>query len=502
MGSDFYVGFFPNVPISSPSLLVFVSTTETEGANFTIESSHPSAIAAGYPLTLSVQHGEVVQINVPNELIVLSSEEAHRNKALHLVVDDGKKVSVVGFNDNLESSDGFLALPCDNMRQDVFSRFEYMVLSGFQQGDPDDLPLHSSFMIIPCEADTKVTIYPSQTVTFTFGDIFVNPLQAGPGGSSTFTAEAGQTILIELLEDLSGSIVRSDKPMVVYIGHQCADVPEFFPDCDHLVEQVPPSISWGHTFFLAPLAYRESGDLYRVGTVEDGTQINVTCTTPGSDGPQAIDLAENGQLNRGEWTEFNTSSNTANETGWIADFCCLESNNPVLVVQYSQGNSVDSMWKNGSNIGDPFMIVVPPLTQFTNNYRITSVSGTGGPFSLRYANIAVHSSFGTNVTLSWNGTTTSLENGWSPFYCSSGAVCGWGTQVAIGENTTLISHDEPGAAIGVSTYGFQVSNAYGYPLGMELTPLGIPNILHPFDTHFYSYLRICHHGVCSLVQVW
>lgn len=473
MGSDFYIGFFENVPNPSPSLHIFVSTTETEGANFTVESSHPSAIAAGYPLTLSVQYGEVVQINVPDGLTVLSSDETNRNKALHLVVDDGKKVSVMGFNDNLESSDAFLALPCDSMEQDVFSRFEYMVLSGFHQGDIDDPPLYSSFMMIPCEANTKITVYPSQTVTFTFGDIFANPLQAGAGESTTFTAEAGQTILIQLPEDLSGTIVRSDKPMVVYIGHQCADVPDFYSDCDHLVEQVPPSISWGHTFFLTPLAYRESGDLYRVGTVEDGTQINVTCTTPGSDVPQAIDLAGSGQLNRGGWIEFNTSSNATNETEWRADFCCLESNNHVLVVQYSQGNSVDSIWTNSSNIGDPFMMVVPPLTQFMNNYTITSVSGASGPFALRYANIAVHSSFGTSVTLSWNGITTSLENGWDPFYCSNGTVCGWGTQVAIGEGTTLISHDEASAAIGISTYGFQVSNAYGYPLGMELTPLGI-----------------------------
>ena len=50
-------------------------------------------------------------------------------------------------------------------------------------------------------------------------------------------------------EDLSGSIVDADKPISVYGGHPCANVPDqTFVFCDYVVEQMPPTNTWGRTF--------------------------------------------------------------------------------------------------------------------------------------------------------------------------------------------------------------------------------------------------------------
>ena len=420
---------------------------------------------------------------------------SNRDKAIHLVVSSGRKVTVIGYN-NLKKNisiivnivDTFLGLPCDSMKQNTFTQFEYLVLSASSQHPIFNLgPLVfslSSIMIIPCEDGTDVTIYyHSQDANFISSDISANPRNAGPSSNSlntVFTAsDAGKTILIQSSKDLSGTIVRSNKPMVVYIGHQCAIVPNIeYNFCDLIVEQAPPSLAWGFTFFLNPQAYRESGDLYRVGTLVNGALVKVTCTSAGSAVAKRLLLPKSGRINRGQWIEFTTPANVNNYDDWKPDYCCLESEKPVFVVHYSQGFVIDTqnlaIDEEYIDFGNPSMTIVSPLTQFMKSFIVTSISelNFSSQRKLKYVNVAVHSSFGfTNITIISNGTILQL-NDWNPFYCSNGFICGWGIPVEIETGLTVIQHNTPGAAIGVSTYGFQYSISYGHPAGMELTPLG------------------------------
>ncbi len=47
----------------------------------------------------------------------------------------------------------------------------------------------------------------------------------------------------------------------------------------------------------------------------------------------------------------------------VESFCCIESTSPVLVAQYAYGGTSDG-------VGDPFMMIIPPIEQFTNNYLV------------------------------------------------------------------------------------------------------------------------------------
>ena len=194
------------------------------------------------------------------------------NKGILVQAESGKTISVYGVNDEFRSTDAFTGLSCDGMKIGTdavpYTRYEYLILSGDFVGDESSIQTSSELLVIPCEDDTDIDIYPSQIITYNFGQGIIPTV---PGASSSWNGNAGETYLIAHLEDLSGTIIRSDKPVVVYAGHQCAEVPAEATACDHLVEQVPPHTTWGYTHFLSPLAARESGDIYHIGTVNDNT---------------------------------------------------------------------------------------------------------------------------------------------------------------------------------------------------------------------------------------
>ena len=50
----------------------------------------------------------------------------------------------------------------------------------------------------------------------------------------------------------------------------------------------------------------------------------------------------------------------ANDPDWKADMCTLESSKPVLVLQFSQGRSVNATLKENPEVGDPSLILDLP----------------------------------------------------------------------------------------------------------------------------------------------
>ena len=76
--------------------------------------------------------------------------------------------------------------------------------------------------------------------------------------------------------------------------------------CGHLVEQIPPHTTSGSTFFLTPLAVRETGDYYRVATIHDNTEVTIACVDEGGGSTVKTDQFS---LNGGQgqnWREYQT----------------------------------------------------------------------------------------------------------------------------------------------------------------------------------------------------
>ena len=380
---------------------------------------------------------------------------------------------MVGFSvDKLVSADSFLALPCDSMGRAVFGNFEYLILSSAPVGENIKPITYSIIKIIPCEDSTHIRVYPSKAIRLHFFRVPGNHTNAGPGTESPFSefvADGGKSFLIQTDGDLSGSIISSNKPLVVYIGHQCAQVPEKLDFCSILIEQVPPSSSWGFTFFLIPHSFRQSR--YRVGTLMNETLMTVTCTTPISRVVKRLPLPKDGMIDRGEWIEFFTPFNNTALPESKSDYCILESEKPVFVMHYSQGSSVNN--GNIGKYGAPSMVIVPPQSQFLQSASFSTLGTNVFVFRKTFASIAVRFNFGfDNIVFRTNNKYFQPTN-WSRIYCRNGSLCGWGTSVEVDNGLTTIQHNAVGAVIGVLVYGFDEQLAHSHPTGFaRLSPQG------------------------------
>ncbi len=76
--------------------------------------------------------------------------------------------------------------------------------------------------------------------------------------SSTVTLNSIETYQIESDTDLTRTRITSSKPLSAFSGSDCAEIPQGIRYCDHLVEQVPPTVTWGLKFLVA---YLEDIDL-------------------------------------------------------------------------------------------------------------------------------------------------------------------------------------------------------------------------------------------------
>ena len=493
------VAFMPNSPVlfSQPQYQLLISTVESTPVTFTVSLNDnlPEAMREGFPYTATISYGEVHTVDLPVGIALSygpgSPASIERAKTIRVRTQNDKLITVQGFNDDVRTSDGFIAISCDAIRQPVFNEYEYFVLAADQFPSPEDPPKKSLFIVIPCDDDTTVTVEPSQLITVgQLADLGPNRFRAGPGTAHSFlsfSANAGQSVMIGHKDDLTGTIVRGSKPLIVFSGHQCGEIPYNRTACDHMVEQIPPGMAYGQTFFLTPLGGRVSGDQFRVGTLRHNTQVTVTCVTSATDTPTRLALEGNGRMNRGQYVKFMTPGNYNNRPDYKPSYCCLDSSQPVIVAQYSTGYNVDKalLRKNEFSTyeaGDPFMSLIPPIHQFMNNHTVKSVDGVPGPFPYRYINLAIATDFFMNSTtdrsrIKINGTSVVPYDGYIPFYCSNGRICGYGAQVEVPKGTHTIYHEQPQVGLYASYYAYQQQNSNAFPLGFELEPLAGNSVL-------------------------
>lgn len=208
----------------------------------------------------------------------------------------------------------------------------------------------------------------------------------------TFTPKGGAPISVVLnagetykyaggATDLTGSSVSSDKPVAVFSGHECANVPTNTPYCDTILEQAIPNDKLSKNYLLtasegAQLA-STSSDLVRIIATVDNTQIKV----------DGVVVAT---INAGEYYEFSLSSNSG---------VSIEASEKVAVAQYLKGGV-------GANT-DPAFAYVPGLDTWLKEYRLATPAGTAA-FNNNYASVVIKSSDVGSLKLNNAAIDTSL----------------------------------------------------------------------------------------------
>ena len=92
------------------------------------------------------------------------------------------------------------------------------------------------------------------------------------------TIDADEAYVAESAGDISGTLVESTEPVAVFSGHQCSDFKRAF--CDHMVELLPPTDSYGSMFAVVRFANEDTNaartkDAFKVIADVDGTSVSV-----------------------------------------------------------------------------------------------------------------------------------------------------------------------------------------------------------------------------------
>ncbi|XP_064407438.1 uncharacterized protein LOC135352209 isoform X3 [Halichondria panicea] len=398
-GKKFMVSFPRNVvqyPGINPKLILFITNPESSAVNFTVT-----------PINISGNvSNSSTRVNVPSNFEVSSVNE--RNKGI-LVETDGS-INLYGMSFHSATTDAYLALPCSKMAVD---EYEYYGISY----DTISSITPSVILLVACENETVVKF-----------------------DSSTITLNSMETYQIESDNDLTGTRITSSKPLSVFSGSDCASVPQGTLYCDYLVEQVPPTVTWGSTFLVGSLEGRSTGERIRVLSAR-AANVAVNCNTNVSVGQFQLQGG-------GSFREFEIPINS---------FCSIESTSPVLVAQYAY--SIRS-----EGVGGTFMMIIPPIEQFTNNYFVAAFTF----FVSNYVTVYVSSEFFQTAQMLID---ESVVTGWRNVVCSNGEICGHISRMNVSPGAHSIRHQNSSAVLGVSVYGFSSDNSYGYPGGMRLSPI-------------------------------
>ena len=312
------------------------------------------------------------------------------------------------------TNDASLLLPRNTLGSD------YYILN-WTGGTPDN----ASMTVVAVEpGNTQVTIIPKTATTGSGGFAAI-----GAGTSKTVTLKQFDVLNLENSSaELTGSSIKSDKPVAVYAGSLCSYVPAGKSFCDHLEEQIFPTQIWGKAYYAVKTRPRsKETEIWRIVAKDNNTSVQLSSP-----------INKTISLNAGQYYELETK-----------DSFEVTANNPILVGQFMVGSQY-----NAGGTGDPSFLLDVPYEQYRSNYDFL-VPPT---YHSNYITLIVPAS----TTVKLDGNAVDLSSFAS--FGSSGFKYGY-----IDLGTEARSHHiEATNPIGVWGYGFATNVSYCYPVGLDL----------------------------------
>ena len=447
-GSDFYVTFlpFPRKRLQNEVKLYVTTFEHISAVNFTI-----SIPGANYFRRATVDPGGVKEFTFNGEDFALRNT-TDRSKGIIITAEDDKQVLVYGAQDINLAADSFLALPPHDLGAASYTYIAAMfhthdsayLYDGYEM-------IHSLVGVVSAENDTLLTITPTQNVI-----IGTESVQAGE--SVLVTLHRAETLLITFVGDLTGTKVTSNRPISFFCGDQCPYIPSRVYDCDQIVEQLPPVEIWGRQFATTPLKTRRSFDVFRIVASANSTTVNINCTLSSGNQGYADELV----LSESGFADVQVNS---------TDFCWMEADKSILLLQFAVGTEVDSM------PGDPFMALVPAVSHYTNSLTLPIVNSSLNNFT-HYLNIIIPAEHYQPDQIFLDGQSLQSLSLEFVDIVHNGETMAYAAQVEVSATTHTLIHGNRGL-LGVVSYGFAHRSSYGHVGGMQLphisefSPVGI-----------------------------
>jgi hypothetical protein len=326
----------------------------------------------------------------------------------------------------------------------------YVIASAF-----GDSGIGNSLNIIAQQNATRITIVPTRSVV-------------GRNGIPASNANVPFDLLLDQgehaqisQEDLTGSILSSDKPVGLMAGHQCMSIPDGVLACDHGEQMVPPIRALGSEY--VGVMHRPRGSepaFWRVIGAADGTVLTWSSDVGG---PNTLEL--------GEVAVFATRDPFVVES--------QDEDHPFLLFSHMVGVNYELSIPN--NAGDPDSVLSVPPAQYLSHY-VFFTDPTYPETNLVVVRKRIDGRFA-DVDLDCSGSLT----GWASVgdYEWTRADLMTGNFEGVGNCSTgrhVIDSENP---FGVWVWGWgsslteaqTTSVSYGYPAGMNVShinPVVVP----------------------------
>jgi hypothetical protein len=299
--------------------------------------------------------------------------------------------------------------------------------------------------VVAAEDGTNVTVRPTAAIAGGGG-----VAASAAGHPVTYPLAKGQVLQLIQPEELAGSVVAADKPISVWGGSSCMNIPVGTVACDAAHQQLLPVQALGHEYVAARYRDRVSGSEESVpwtlvGTV-DGTALTYDPAPP-ADAPASL---QRGQVVRFSATDAFTVKSP-------------DANHPFFLAAHMTG--ADAVPNNPGFQGDPEFVAAIPPEQWLRAY-VFFADPTYGNTNLVFVRRKGADGQLEDVTLDCLG----VVKGWKPVgeggkyeVARVDLVIGGAPQ---GQCDLGVNAARSKAPFGLTVWGWDVYASYAYPAGM------------------------------------
>ena len=193
-----------------------------------------------------VNDGEVTCVDIPIGLVVFANSIMGNSplfKGIRVKAQGNRRIVMIGQHEEVASNDAYLALPV--IQWPAETSYEFIAASIMGDSGTVEEAKDSVALIIGTENDTEIILEPSTIINHPFapgltGNRFIS---GSPVQFRTVTIQRFQTFYLQVRGgDISGTRIIANKPISVFSGHECANVPLASQPCDIAIEQLQPII--------------------------------------------------------------------------------------------------------------------------------------------------------------------------------------------------------------------------------------------------------------------
>ena len=188
--------------------------------------------------------------------------------------------------------------------------------------------------------------------------------------------------------------------------------------------------------------------MFRMVASESSTTVNISCVHTNS----AQGYVDTITLNESAFADVQVSS---------TDFCWMEANKCILLLQFAVGQTADYVQS------DPFMSLVPAVSHYTNSVTLPIVNFPLNDFT-HYLNIIIPAEHYQPDQIFLDGQSLQSLSLEFVAIVHNGETMAYAAQVTVSATTHTLIHGNSRGVFGVVSYGLAFGTSYGHIGGMRL----------------------------------